>query len=157
MHKSAWRGVWAVYFGKVSPNLDKFCEFCRCPYITPVFASAWNMLLQHDPTRQYLDSQQPIHSPPRIFPIEKNIPYWISNKTSDACVLGENSVRSTLFKSGGALPTARLVSRTVIDQTSNLSSEHSHLMMAYGSFLDHDMSLSPETGGPEASVIGWVI
>ena len=62
-------------------------------------------------------------------------------------VVGRDTATATYFKTNGPLPTARLVSRTVMEQTSNLSSEFSHLMMGYGQFLDHDITISPEAGG----------
>ena len=66
---------------------------------------------------------------------------------------GVNSVTKTLFKTGGQLPTARVVSKTVLGPTSNLSLEHSHFLMVFGSFLDHEFSLSPESGGSDAPTI----
>ena len=69
-------------------------------------------------------------------------------KINFQCVIaGKDLVRSTYFESNGLLPTARFVSRTVMGQTSNLSNEHSHLMMGYGQFLDHDITISPEAEG----------
>ena len=87
----------------------------------------------------------------RTFIIILNETFYIS----DHLILfpGVNSGTKTLFKTGGQLPTARVVSKTVLGPTSNLSLEHSHFLMVFGSFLDHDFSLSPESGGSDAPTI----
>ncbi|KAF6029144.1 hypothetical protein EB796_012541 [Bugula neritina] len=60
---------------------------------------------------------------------------------------GVNAPRSTFFRTKGDLPTARAVSVAVHETTSNISRQHSHLMMNFGQFTDHDLTLSPEAFG----------
>ena len=62
-------------------------------------------------------------------------------------VAGKDEVTKTFFQSPGLLPTARNVSVIVMGEISNISSEHSHLLMGYGQFLDHDITISPEADG----------
>lgn len=62
-------------------------------------------------------------------------------------MLGKNSPTKKRYKSRGDLPSARTVSVTVHVMTSNMSREHSHLLMGYGQFLDHDITHTPEAAG----------
>lgn len=60
--------------------------------------------------------------------------------------VGVGAVRKTHFSSNGNLPNARTISLRIHITNSNASTKHSHLLMAFGQFTDHDMTLSPETG-----------
>ena len=62
-------------------------------------------------------------------------------------MIGINTPTESLFVTGGPLPPARVVTRTVHATISDVSNQHSHLMMNFGQFLDHDVTLSPEAGG----------
>ena len=72
--------------------------------------------------------------------------------------LGINSPTNSQFVSGGPLPTARTVSLNVHVTVSDLSNQHSHLMMNFGQFVDHDITLSPESVGQGgAEIHRWEI
>ncbi|XP_067938829.1 peroxidasin-like [Watersipora subatra] len=85
------------------------------------------------------------------------MPLWGAAKTPQPRMVspnryedGINSARLTYFSSSGQLPSARSVSLAVFHTTSNVSFWHSHLLMNFGQFLDHDLTLTPE-GGAEMS------
>lgn len=48
---------------------------------------------------------------------------------------------------GTVLPAPRSVSVTIHGTRNNESKDHSHLLMNFGQFIDHDLTLSPESGG----------
>lgn len=60
---------------------------------------------------------------------------------------GFNSPRRNYFKTGTVLPTPRRVTLAVHTVTSNETRSMVHLLMNFGQFLDHDITLSPESGG----------
>jgi len=59
---------------------------------------------------------------------------------------GFNSPRIMYHYSKDMLPSARRVSLEIHHTTSNISNDHSHLLMNWGQFIDHDITLSPESG-----------
>ncbi|KAF6029146.1 hypothetical protein EB796_012543 [Bugula neritina] len=89
--------------------------------------------------------QQPFRGAAKI-PLER-----LQNNTYED---GVESPTRTFFRSAGDLPSARMVSLVVHETTSNLSNRNSHLLMNFGQFTDHDVTLSPEAnaeGGEEES------
>lgn len=55
----------------------------------------------------------------------------------------------TLSVTGRRLPSPRDVSLIVHDRESKIDLEHTHMVMQFGQFIDHDMSLTPMILGPE--------
>ena len=77
--------------------------------------------------------------------MEHCLKHFHPNITS-SYIVGRNVPTEHLFISGGKLPTARNVSLSVHATISDVSNQHSHLMMAFGQFVDYDISLSLESG-----------
>lgn len=63
------------------------------------------------------------------------------------CVTDFNAPRIRYHKTDDYLPTPRRVSLNIHMETSNLSRTHTHMIMNWGQFIDHDITLSPESGG----------
>ena len=61
-------------------------------------------------------------------------------------ILGVSDARKQHFHTESKLPHARHVSLSINLIRSNLSTKHNHLLMSFGQFIDHDLTLSPESG-----------
>ena len=60
---------------------------------------------------------------------------------------GFNTPKRYYYKTRNVMPTPRRVTVTIHAVTSNESRTMSHLLMNFGQFIDHDITLSPESGG----------